>query len=248
MKKTKNRYFGLIALFLISVSIGRAQKIVIVSTNVDRLNNESNGTFLMEIAYPFSVFTKAGYDVDILTPKGGRAAIYHRGELNDDLNKIQQDEKFKQKTENSFSPKEINTSEYSGIFYPGGGGQFYDVVDNAEISSIASRIYEKGGIIGAAGHGPASLINVKLSNAEFLVRNKKITCFPKAYSAKWLPFDWEEILKQRGAEVIIPTTAIEKDKGVQLVDKETRIVTGSFAENAQWVAEQMVRLIKSERK
>lgn len=130
-----------------------AQKILIISTNVGILDNASNGTFLMEIAYPVLVFMEAGFEVDILTPKGGKAARYHRGELPKSLAKIQYSEYFKQKTENTLLPNQINTKEYAGVYYPGGGGQFYDMVSNQEISRIAASIYESGGIVGAAVMG-----------------------------------------------------------------------------------------------
>ena len=45
--------------------------------------------------------------------------------------------------------------------------------------------------------------------------------------------------------MIFPTTAEEMDKGLQLQDKDTRIISGSFAENAQWVAEQMANFIRT---
>lgn len=81
-----------------------------------------------------------------------------------------------------------------------------------------------------------------------MFKTKNITCFPKAHSAKWLPFDWEEILKQRVAEVVLPTTEIEKDKGVLFLDNKNRVVSGSYAENAQWVGEQMVKFVKENKK
>jgi putative intracellular protease/amidase len=236
----------LLVILVSFVSTAFSQKILIVSTNVDKLNNEINGTFLMEIAEPFDAFTKAGIQVDIVTPLGGKAAIYHRGQLSNTLEAIQENEAFKQKIAHTLSPRQVKVSEYAGIFYPGGGGQFYDVFNNKEIASLAARIYEQGGVVGTAGHGPASLINVKLSNGEYLVNKKRITCFPKAYSAKWLPFDWEEILRTRGAEVLIPETAIEKDKGIELWDKPNKLISGSYAENARWVAEQMIILVKSD--
>jgi putative intracellular protease/amidase len=236
-------YFTIILCLFIKP--GFSQKILFVSTNVDKINNESNGTFLMEIAEPFEVFTKAGFEVDIVTPNGGKAALYHRGKLSDTLRAIQESEKFNLKSSTTLSPKEVKVKDYAGIFYPGGGGQFYDVFDNAEISSIATKIYESGGVLGTTGHGPASLINIKLTTGEYFVNKKKITCFPKAYSAKWLPFDWEEILKARGAEVIIPETAVELDKGVELLDKPNRLISGSYAENSQWVARQMILMIRA---
>lgn len=221
----------------------QTKKILIVSTNVSMLNNSANGTFLMEIAYPFAAFVEAGYEVDVLTPKGGKAALYHGNEFNESMAKIRDSKLFKTKTDSTLSPKEVDPKLYAGIYYPGGGGQFYDVVDNEAISSIAAHIYESGGVVGAAGHGPASLINIRLSDSEFLVKNKQITCYPRAWSAKWLPFDWEATLKQRGANVVLPTTDVEKNGGVQLLDEKNRMVSGSYAENAKWVAEQMILLI-----
>ncbi|MBO9574073.1 MAG: hypothetical protein J7497_17935, partial [Chitinophagaceae bacterium] len=53
------------------------KKVLIISTNVDSLQGDANGTFLMEIAYPLLEFAKAGIEVEVLTPNGGKAAIYH---------------------------------------------------------------------------------------------------------------------------------------------------------------------------
>ncbi|GAB3993927.1 hypothetical protein GCM10028807_30410 [Spirosoma daeguense] len=198
----------------------------------------------MEIAYPLAVFNKLGFDVDVVTPKGGKAAIYHRGALSDSLAGIQRSELFIQKTSHTLAPYQVQALSYVGIFYPGGGGQFYDVVHTDHIAQIAATIFENGGVVGAAGHGAVSLINIRLSDASFLVKNKKITCFPKAISARWLPIDWEAELRKRGATVVLPFTTEEKRDGVELIDNTNQIVSGSYAENASWVAKKMINLIK----
>ena len=241
----RNLIIILFSVFIVNNCVAQNKKVLIVSTNIDSLQNMPNGTFLMEIAYPFLAFTNAGVQVDILTPKGGKAALYHRGPMPESLSAIQQSNEFVVKTMHTLAPDQVIVSDYSGIFYPGGGGQFYDVVNNNSISTIAARIYENGGVIGSTGHGPVSLINIKLSDSTYLVKGKRITCFPKYASAKWLPIDWEKELSDKGASVILPTTAEEKDKGLQLQDKDTRIISGSFAENAQWVAEQMANFIRT---
>ncbi|MFT4017312.1 MAG: DJ-1/PfpI family protein [Agriterribacter sp.] len=220
------------------------RKVLIVSTNIDSLQGEANGTFLMEIAYPFAVFERMGVDADILTPRGGKAAIYHRGKVDSSLAAIESSEHFRQKITHSLAPCQVIPGGYAGIFYPGGGGQFYDVVNNDSIAGIAAAIYANGGIIGTAGHGAVSLLNIRLNDSSYLVKGKKITCFPKSISAKWLPVDWEKGLKERGATVILPVTANEKEHGVQLVDESRKIISGSYAENAAWVAEQMAVYIK----
>lgn len=230
---------------LVSDTHAQGRKILIVSTNIDSLHGDRNGTFLMEIAYPVAVWQSLGIEVDILTPRGGRAAVYHRGKMDSSLAHIEESEYFKKKIKHSLAPGEINPAHYAGIFYPGGGGQFYDVVNNDSIATIAAAIYENGGVIGAAGHGAVSLLNIRLKDGIYLVQGKRITCFPKSISAKWLPVDWEQGLKQRGATVVLPVSPEEKENGVQLIEANERIVTGSYAENAAWVAGQMAIVIKN---
>ena len=40
------------------------------------------------------------------------------------------------------------------------------------LDSPSARIYERGGVVSAVCHGPAGLVNVKLSNGSYLVTGK----------------------------------------------------------------------------
>ncbi len=239
---------------ILSVSAQR-QKILIVSTNRDSVGVNASGTFLKEIAFPFQHFTDQGFEVDVVTPKGGKAAIYHWGATPENLDRIQKNDLFKQKTSTTLSPNEVITSSYSAVFYPGGHGQYFDVIADERIAKITALIYENGGVIGTAGHGAASLIDIRLSDGKYLVQGKRMTCFPhwaelafmniSAYG-KLLPFDMEEVLGRRGANVIVCTKENRSNNDLTLVvDRENRIVTGAFANGAPWVAEQMVVLLNS---
>lgn len=228
-----------------TTTFAQNKKVLIVSTNIDSLQGDANGTFLMEIAFPLMEFQKEGIEVDVLTPKGGKAAVYHRGKMDSNLAAIFNNKYFNNKIKNSLKPDQVKLTDYAGIFYPGGGGQFYDVWNNDTIAKIAAGIYESGGTVGSAGHGAVSLLNIKLKDGSYLVKGKRITCFPKKISASWLPVDWEKELKERGATVVLPSTPEEKENGVQLIDDEGRTITGSYAENAAWVAMEMAWLIKN---
>lgn len=251
----KNAILALLLVTLVHAVSAQQKKILIVSTNVDSVGNSGSGTYLMEIAYPFQHFTNSGYAVDIVTPKGGKAAIYHVGKKADELAQIEKNELFIQKTKNTLSPDQVKTSDYAAIFYPGGHGQYFDVIDDERIAALATSIYERNGVVGTAGHGAASLINIRLSNCEFLVKGKTITCFPHwaelqfmniSQYGKLLPFDMEEVLARRGANLIVCSKDNRSNKELtHVVDATNRIVTGAFATSAQWVAEQMVELIKA---
>lgn len=234
-------------------SMAQVKKILIVSTNVDSVGASQSGTFLREIAYPFKYFTDQGYTVDIVTPKGGKAALYQRPNEADDLIRIQNSDAFISKTSSTLSPAQVNPKEYVAVFYPGGHGQYFDVVNDERIARLTAAIYERGGVVGTAGHGAASLINVQLRNGAYLVENKSMTCFPHwaekkfmdiSHYGRLLAFDMQEVLVRRGAKLTVCTAETYGSKELnQIVDAKNRMVTGAFAGSAQWVAEQMTVLI-----
>jgi putative intracellular protease/amidase len=245
----------LVNLLLILASFCLAQKkVLIIATNVDSVGSNVSGSFLMEIAYPFQYFIDKGYEVDIATSKGGKVAIYDNGKVKEDLAKIQNSDQFKLKINSSLAPADVKAKEYSAVFYPGGHGQYFDVMNDERLSFITAKIYENGGVVGTAGHGAASLINIQLSNGKYLVDGKRITCFPHWAELKFmnisnygklLPFDMQEVLARRGANLVVCTEATRPDTNfTHIEDIKNRIVTGAFATSAPWVAERMVNLLQ----
>lgn len=231
----------------------RRPKMLIVSTNVGKVGESVSGTFLMEIALPFKYFTDVGFDVDIVTPKGGKAEIYHAGEEDQLLNEIKGSALFVAKSSNSLAPRQVRSADYLGIYYPGGHGQFWDVVGDKRIAAIAASIHQRGGVIGAAGHGMASLTNVRRKDGRYFVENKRMTAFPWWAEQKYmtvsnhgalLPFDMEAVLRQRRATLVVPAEDTRRDKSLTLiVDEHNRLVTGTWATLALSVAEEMHRMV-----
>lgn len=250
----KNRFTFLLILLCVT-SFAQKQKVLIVATNIDSVGNNKSGSYLMEIAYPFQYFIDHGYEVDIVTPKGGKTAIYENGKVAEDLVKIQQSDFFIDKTNQSLAPSQIDPRKYVAAFFPGGHGQYFDVVNDERIARIVAAIYEAKGVVGTAGHGAASLINIQLSNGKYLVDGKRMTCFPHwaelafmniSEYGKLLAFDMQEVLARRGAQLIVCTRENRPDKAfTHIVDKDNRLVTGAFATSATWVAEQMDVLLQT---
>lgn len=246
--------FLTLALFLVaSQTFAQKKSILIISTNIDSVGNNRSGTYLPEIAYPFKHFTDRGYTVDVVTPKGGKASIYE-AKVAPDLAAIRDSRSFIEKTTNTLSPEHVDPVKYIAVYSPGGHGQFWDVATDERIASIIARIYEAGGVLGTAGHGTASIVNVRLSDCSYLVAGKTMTTFPHYAELKWmnisnygklLPFDMAEVIKRRGANLVISTfETIDNRSLTNVVDPVNRIVTGSYASSAGWVAEEMVKLLK----
>ncbi len=91
------------------------------------------------------------------------------------------------------------------VHFAGGHGTVWDFYEDEKLHEIARKIYEKGGIVAAVCHGPVALCNLKLSNGEYLVKGRKLTCFSDAEEIevkmdKHVPYQLETTLRERGCE------------------------------------------------
>ncbi|MFT7775545.1 DJ-1/PfpI family protein [Roseateles sp.] len=227
---------------------------LLVCTNVDKVGPHVSGTYVMEIVLPFRYFASQGVAMDVATPRGGKAAIYHAGKPSSESLGTQSSAAYIEATQHTLSAAQIDPTAYDGIYFPGGHGQFWDVVQDTRIAAVTAAIHERRGVVGSAGHGTASLVNVRLSNGDHLVARKRMTCFPTWAEKAWmnlsdfgrlLPFDMEDVLRERQADLVVCTRDSANDPTLTLVsDPQHRLVTGSFARGSLWVAEEMLRLIR----
>jgi putative intracellular protease/amidase len=224
-----------------------SQKVLVVLTSHDTLGNtgKETGYYLPEVSHPVAVFEGAGLTVEYVSPKGGKAPMIGI-DLNDPVNTefLNNPEKMAQ-VENTLQPDQIEPSEYDAIFYAGGHGTMWDFSDNSQLASIAANIYERGGVVGAVCHGPAGLVDIRLSNNDYLVAGKTISVFTNEEEAASgltdvVPFLLEAKLIERGATV---------DKAPNFQAKSVvsdRLVTGQNPASATGVAEKIVELLKQQ--
>ena len=222
-----------------------SQKILIVLTSHDQLGNtgKETGFYLPEVSHPVAKFDRAGFTVEYVSPQGGKAPMIGI-DLNDPLNVefLNNPTKMAQ-VENTLHPSSIKPTDYAAIFYAGGHGTMWDFPENIELATIAAAIYEQGGVVGAVCHGPAGLVNIKLSNGEYLVAGKTVSTFTNDEEAAVglsdvVPFFLEERLHDRGATV-------EKAPNFQAKTIiSDRLVTGQNPASAAGVGEKMVELLR----
>ena len=183
------------------------KKILFVVTSHDKKGNtgQPTGYYLGEVTHPWEVLHNAGYEIDFVSPKGGKAPV-DGFDLADPINKkFWEDTKYRHKIEHTMKPSEVKPDEYIGILYAGGHGTMWDFADNTALATIATKIYENNGLISAVCHGPAGLVNIKLSNGKYLVDGKKINAFTNEEEIavgleKVVPFSLENKLIERGAK------------------------------------------------
>jgi len=227
-----------------------AKKILFICTNVDEVNGNKNGTFLSEIAVPFILFEERGLEMDIVSPKGGAIPIYYKFDTTEIISKALHSTYYHQQIHNSLKPSEINYKDYQALVIPGGYGQFWDIHDNDAINKLIAQIYENKGIITTLGHGTAALVNVNLTNDEPLVKGVSMSCFPSWFEkeimteadyGKLLPFDMEEELVKRGAD--LKRVDKETRSNGQIVDSTHKVVTASFGNGGEFIATEVLKLL-----
>lgn len=180
-------------------------KILFVVTSHAELGNtgKKTGYFLSEVTHPWSVLGE-DYDIDVVSPKGGRPPV-DGFDLNDPINrKFWDDPQWQDKMSSTLTPAQVNPDEYKAIFYAGGHGAMWDFPDNVALARIAASIYEAGGIVAAVCHGPAGLINIKLSDGTNLIKGKRLDSFTNAEeiangTADIVPFMLQTALEEKGA-------------------------------------------------
>lgn len=159
------------------------RKALIVVTSTEKYPNmeRATGLWLGEAVHFYHVLEQAGWHIDFVSPRGGLTPI-DPVSLQTGVQKVDWEyyanPTFRHKLANTHKPEEIIASQYSCIYYAGGHGVVFDFLENAKLQEISREIYEKNhGVVSSVCHGAVGLINIKLSDGEYLVKGKKLTGF-----------------------------------------------------------------------
>ncbi|WP_330172148.1 type 1 glutamine amidotransferase domain-containing protein [Streptomyces sp. NBC_01498] len=223
-------------------------KILLAVSSHDVLGNTGNrtGYSVSEAAHPYNVFTSAGYEVDFVSVRGGEPpAVVFDGEENDpDITGFLADETVRAKLLATRPAAEVRSAGYSAIFYVGGHGAMWDFPESPELARLAVEIYEQGGVVSAVCHGPAGLVNLRLSDGSLLIEGKRVASFTNEEEDSLglvdvMPFLLEDRLKERGA------LHSKAPNYVAHTENDNRVVTGQNPASAAPVAEIVVNELKS---
>lgn len=217
---------------------------VVTSNDVKGSTGIPTGFWLGELTHPMKKFEDAGFETVIASIKGGKPPIDKDSlDFSDEVNKkFWDDASFQKKYEHSLKLDEVNPKDYAAIFFAGGHGVMWDFPDSPAVDKVTREIYENGGIVSAVCHGPAALVNVKLSDGKYLVDGKNVTGFTngeeeEVQATKIVPFLLADKLNEHGAK-----HHAEKNWSNH-VEVDGRLVTGQNPASAA-VGDEVVKLLK----
>jgi putative intracellular protease/amidase len=223
-----------------------AKKVLIVLTSHSEKGStgQKTGAYAPELTHPYDVFHAAGFTVEFASVKGGAVPLDGVDRKDPSIAAFMDNAELVNQLHASKSPRAVVDSVYDAIFYAGGHGTMWDFADEPLLAQLAARSYERGGVVGAVCHGPAALVNVKLTDGQYLVAGKDVAAFTDEEERavgleKVVPFLLSSKLAERGAKMH-PAPNWQK----QVVVSE-RLVTGQNPASAKGVAEEMTKLLQA---
>src|SRR5699024_7579838 len=231
------------------------QNILIIVTNADEFDNTGlrTGLWLSELVHFFEVAEKAGYHMDIASPLGGEIPLDPQSliiphltnalGLTGKLTKRYKDKNFRTLLNNTLKISAADVNNYDAIYLTGGHGLMFDFTENETLAKLIANFYEAGKIVSAVCHGSAGLLNVKLSNGQYLVYGKNVSGFSwneekLARLDKAVPYNLEEELKKRRANY---SKALLPFGSHVVVDGQ--LITGQNPISAKGVGKAVVNLL-----
>ena len=183
-------------------------KILMVLTSHDQLGNtgRKTGFWLEEFAAPYFVFRDAGVELTLASPKGGQPPIDPKSDLPENqteaMTRFKKDTAAQEALSRTVKLADVKSDHYDTIFYVGGHGPMWDLVDNPVSIALIESFYNSGKPVAAVCHSPGVFHKVTYID-EPLVKGKRVTGFTNGEEeavqlTHVVPFLVEDELKRIG--------------------------------------------------
>ena len=182
--------------------------ILMVLTSHDRLGNtgRKTGFWLEEFEAPYYVFRDAGAHVTLASPKGGQPPIDPKSDLPENqtpaMARFKQDPDAQKSLSQTHKLAEMKSKDFDTVFYSGGHGPMWDLVDDPVSIGLIESFYNSGAPVAAVCHAPGVLHRVMYNGAP-IVKGKRVTGFTNGEEeavqlTHVVPFLVEDELKRLG--------------------------------------------------
>ncbi|MDG5473580.1 type 1 glutamine amidotransferase domain-containing protein [Jeotgalibacillus sp. ET6] len=217
-----------------------SKNILMVLTNTEKIDQDHpTGLWLSEFAEPYVEFKRNGYEVTVVSPKGGGIPL--------DPNSLgdEQPAEWKEAEEQLLKTEQLSSvvfDHFDGVFLPGGHGTMFDLPNEPQLQDGLAHFAENNKVIGAVCHGPAGFVDVELSDGTFLVKGKKLTSFTDEEEKETgldelMPFLLQSKLEEQGAHFVA------QGNWADHVVTDGKFITGQNPQSSQKTAEAFVKAL-----
>lgn len=231
----------------------KTNRILVIVTNVSDYEKVGyrTGLWLSELTHFLDAVEAAGYQTDIASPSGGYVPIDpeslmlqeagHALGVGGNVHRRYEDRAFMNRLVNTMKVAVADPSKYDAIYMTGGHGVCFDFRKSEALAKVTAGFVESGKIVAAVCHGPAGLLEVKLSGGEHLIKGRDVTGFSwkeeeLAKRANAVPFNLEDELRLRGANYSKATIPFKS-----YVVEDGLLVTGQNPASAEGVGKAVIK-------
>lgn len=175
-----------------------------VLTSHDALGSSggSTGFWLEELVVPRRVFTGAGFEIDMASPRGGRPPVDPASAGFDTSAEPELDAVL----DATMPLDAVRPEDYQAVFLVGGHGTMWDFPEDGRLAGIVTAVHRAGRPVAAVCHGVAGLLGATDGDGRPLVSGRTVTGFSDAEEAvvgadSVVPFSLQQRLVELGAVV-----------------------------------------------
>jgi putative intracellular protease/amidase len=225
-----------------------SKKILVVLTSHDQLGTtgEKTGFWLEELAAPYYAFVDAGFELTLASPKGGLPPLDPKSNEPDfqteHTHRFEADAKATTALNTTVKLADVAADDFDAIFYPGGHGPMWDLVDDAQSIALIEGFFAAGKPVGAVCHGPIVFANTKEGNGDYIVKGRKVTGFSNTEEeavglTNVVPNLLEDLLIERGGDYS------KGDDWMPYAVQDANLITGQNPNSSVAVADLIVKAL-----
>ena len=217
-----------------AVNPAKPKRVAIVISNpaISTTSGWPVGFWWSELSHPYFKLTEIGHEVEIFSYFGGKCEA---DAMSDPADATQwqaedvisrgyiHDPEFMKFIDNTKPAKDIDINKFDALLVAGGQGPMFIIEKATDMLQKFAEFYEAGKIVVALCHGVAILRYAKLSNGEYLAKDKTVTGFANV----------EEDFSD---EAVWSMGLLSKDKHVMpwRIEDELKRIGANFIQAGRW--------------
>ena len=224
--------------------------LMILTSHSEMINTDGKtGLWLGEFTDPYYEFRDKGYEVTLVSLKGGEPPIDPLSKLTENITasnrRFGDDEAAQQQLKTTQTLDTVSASDFDAVFFPGGHGPLWDLATDERSGRIILDFLAQHKPVAAVCHGPAALIKA----AELqpgLLNGKRVTGFSNTeealvFRSDKIPFTTEDRLKELGGDyhkALIPNLSHVEEDGL--------LITGQNPLSAGPTAKALIKALEGD--
>lgn len=143
------------------------------------VTDRPTGAWLEELAASYYVFVDAGFEVEVASPRGGKAPIdplsLEDPWITADGRRFVADAAAQAKLAATLPLAVVKPKQFRAIYLVGGAATAWDFSDNPELTSIVESLHRAGRPVAGVCHGVLGLTHACDANGIALVKGRSVT-------------------------------------------------------------------------